>query len=104
VADQLAVFMLAEAGVKGAQAAVSGVLALQPANARFDASDFADEHSLGPQRLYNVLCWIYGSDPRAYSGLVEGGNLPRERATRCPSEWERMSKAWHRLLQPHGSR
>jgi len=103
VADQLAVWTLMETGDKGAQAALSGTLAIQPATAEFENADFADEHSLGPQRLFNVLCWIYGSDPDKYGGIVADGHLPEERAVRCPGEWDRMSKAWQRLLAPHSA-
>jgi hypothetical protein len=88
-------------GDKGAQAAYAGTLAIQPATAEFEQYEFADEHSLGPVRLYNVLCWIYGSDPEKYGSIVADGHLPEERAVRCPAEWDRMSKAWQRLLAPH---
>ncbi len=101
VADQLAVYVLIRGGEKGAQAAVAGVSALQPSTNSFDDTDFADEHSLGPVRLYNVMCWIYGSDPAKYSYLLDGGSLPEERAVRCPGEWDRMAKAWQRLLAPY---
>lgn len=97
--DQLATYILVGSGEKGAQAAFNGVLAVQPGeNAVYDNSDFADEHSLGPQRLFNIACWVYGSDPQKYSRIVTGGMLPRERAARCPGEYQRMSKAWERLL------
>jgi hypothetical protein len=97
--DQLATYILIGSGEKGAQAAFNGVLAVQPGeNAVFDNSDFADEHSLGPQRLFNIACWVYGSDPQKYSRIVSGGMLPRERAVRCPGEYQRMAKAWERLL------
>jgi hypothetical protein len=97
--DQLATYILIGSGEKGAQAAFNGVLAVQPGeNAVFSNSDFADEHSLGPQRLFNIACWVYGSDPQKYSRIVTGGMLPRERAVRCPGEYQRMAKAWERLL------
>ena len=101
VADQLAVVTLMEAGEKGAQAALSGTLAIQPSSNDFEQYEFADEHSLGPVRLFNVLCWIYGSDPAKYDPIVTDGHLPEERAQRCPGEWDRMSKSWQRLLEPH---
>jgi hypothetical protein len=98
--DQLAAMMLINTGDKGAAAALNGVRAIQPGqNAVYDNSDFADEHSLGPQRLFNIACWIYGSDPQKYGALVSGGGLPVARARRCPGEYERLSKAWMRLLQ-----
>jgi hypothetical protein len=97
--DQLATYLLVGSGEKGAQAAFNGVLAVQPGeNAVFDNSDFADEHSLGPVRLYNIACWVYGSDPAKYSRIVSGGMLPQARAQRCPGEYQRMSKSWERLL------
>ncbi len=98
VADQLAVYVLVRGGDKGAQAAVAGVSALQPSSNSFDDTQLADEHSLGPVRLYNVMCWIYGSDPVKYSQLVDEGSLPQDRAVRCAGEWDRMAKAWQRLL------
>ncbi|HWV56874.1 MAG TPA: DUF4344 domain-containing metallopeptidase [Longimicrobiales bacterium] len=102
VVDQLAVFQLVRGGdEKGAQAAVNGVSAIQPATTEFDDLDFADEHSLGPVRLFNVLCWIYGSDPMKFSPIVDNGWLPEDRAVRCPSEWDRMSKAWQTILSQY---
>ncbi|MGE0158853.1 MAG: DUF4344 domain-containing metallopeptidase [Gemmatimonadales bacterium] len=101
VADQLAVWTLMGTGEKGAQAAYAGTLAIQPATSQFEQYEFADEHSLGPVRLFNVLCWIYGSDPEKYGAIVADGHLPEERAVRCPGEWDRMSKAWQRLLAPY---
>ncbi|HEX2091065.1 MAG TPA: DUF4344 domain-containing metallopeptidase, partial [Longimicrobiaceae bacterium] len=103
--DQLAAVILISSGDKGAEAALNGVRAIQPgANAVFDASDFADEHSLGPQRLYNVACWIFGSDPQKYRSIVTSGLLPVARAQRCPGEYERLSKSWMRLLQENTPR
>ena len=101
--DQLATMVLIDGGDKGAMAALNGVMALQPAEDQFDQSDFADEHSLGPVRMFNVICWIFGSNPTKYGGLVEGGHLPQERAVRCPSEYEQLSKSWRRLLQETNS-
>jgi hypothetical protein len=101
VADQLAVVLLVEGGEKGANAALDGAAALQSEDNQFDDTDFADEHSLGPVRLFNVKCWIYGSDPTKYASMVTNGQLPSERAERCSGEFERMSKAWYRLLAPH---
>ncbi|HZG44367.1 MAG TPA: DUF4344 domain-containing metallopeptidase, partial [Longimicrobium sp.] len=99
-ADQLAALVLLQDGDKGANAAVAGALALQTGN-QFDDSDYADEHSLGPQRLYNIVCWIYGSDPQKYQHWVTNGLLPEARAVRCPAEYEQMAKAWTRLLGMH---
>ena len=97
VADQFAALMLIKEGTKGARAAIDGVLALQQGQA-FSSSDFADEHSLGPVRLYNVVCLVYGSDPQKYAGLIGEAGLPEARAVRCPAEYEQVEKSFSRLL------
>jgi hypothetical protein len=66
-----------------------------------DEPDMADEHSLDEQRYYNLVCWIYGSDPDYFEDVVADWQLPEARAERCPSEYERMAKAWDSLLGPH---
>lgn len=66
-----------------------------------DESDYADEHSLDPQRFYNITCWVLGSDPDGFSGLVDSGLMPEARAVRCPQEWAQTSRAWATLLGPY---
>ena len=65
----------------------------------FDMSDFADEHSLSPQRGYAIACNVYGSDPDTYDYFVPDA-VPDERANKCVSEWEKKRKAWATLLEP----
>ena len=62
--------------------------------------NMADEHLLQEQRFYNSLCMIYGSNPTKYDNIVTGGYLPKERAVRCPSEYERTMQSWKDLLKP----
>jgi len=62
---------------------------------------FADAHAFGEQRYFNLQCLLYGSDPARFAGLVEGGDLPAERARECPRETQRVSAAWWRLLRPY---
>jgi hypothetical protein len=57
-------------------------------------------HPSYSQRYYNSLCWIYGSDPDAYKGLVESKRLPAARAESCRLEYLRGSYAWEMLLEP----
>lgn len=59
------------------------------------------EHGLSAQRYYNVLCLIYGSDPRYWRDLVQSRDLPRERAELCPEEFEQKTYAWETLLDPY---
>ena len=60
-------------------------------------SQYADEHGLGPQRGFNLLCWIFGSNPAMYPQLVPEF-LPQERAVRCPGEYEKLNTDWDGLL------
>lgn len=62
--------------------------------------NMADEHLLQEQRFYNSLCMLYGSNPDKYPVIVEKGFLPRARAERCPTEYQRTVDSWQNLLQP----
>ena len=66
-----------------------------------DEPDMADEHALDEQRYYNLVCWIYGSDPEYFSDVADEWELPEARAERCEGEYQRMSQAWNSLLGPH---
>lgn len=60
-----------------------------------------DEHSLSEQRVYNVSCLIYGSDPDGYADFIESGWLPEERADGCESEYVQAANSWETLLAPY---
>ncbi len=65
----------------------------------FGKNDFADEHSLDPQRAYSIACWVYGSNPSKYRGLESV--IPRSRLVRCPAEYKQLRSSWLRFLKPH---
>lgn len=58
---------------------------------------FYDEHAMNPTRFYNLICWVYGSNPDAYWDLATQW-LPESRADRCSDEYRRFVEAWDRLL------
>lgn len=62
--------------------------------------NLADEHLLQEQRFYNSLCMIYGSNTSKYSYILDEQYLPKERAVRCPQEYERTVQSWSNLLAP----
>lgn len=62
---------------------------------------YADMHSLGLQRYFNLQCLLYGSDPERFADMVDRGDLPESRAKTCPAEAQRANDAWVRLLAPH---
>ena len=102
--DQLATIILLEGGEDGQTAALNGADAFWGAEEESDEDEdlsFWDEHSLGEQRWYNIVCWSYGSDPDGLSDLVGDDWLPEARASQCPDEFARMSKAWDTLLSPY---
>ena len=65
------------------------------------ADNMADVHSLDQQRVYNLQCWIYGSNPEANADIVSSGGLPEDRAKGCPEEWKQLAHAWSTLLDDH---
>jgi len=59
---------------------------------------FADEHSLGEQRKFNIVCLALGSNPTGFAPLAEKAQLPPERAARCPAEFRQLQTSVHQLL------
>lgn len=102
VVDQLATWILVAGGDDGALMAIDGAVSFIDEEGDEEPATWG-EHSLDQQRFYNIVCWVYGSDPQKFAELTESkkGPLPDERAEVCPEEWARMSKAWERLLAEH---
>jgi hypothetical protein len=109
VADQAAAYLLLTPGedgqdpesVQSVKDFARAFASLAEVQTEFTAEDMADEHSLNLQRVYNMECWIYGSNPEANGDLVANGQLPEDRAQGCPAEWEQLDQAWSTLLEPH---
>lgn len=93
---------LTELGDEGVRAVLAGAdgFAIESKNSSPGGRIMADEHLLQEQRFYNTLCMIYGSDPAKYEYLVTQNYLPRERAARCPNEYERTVQSWSDLFKP----
>lgn len=110
VADQLAAYILLTPGDNGKVDAEAGqavknfaraFAASAAARSELSAADMADVHSLDEQRVYNLECWIYGSNPTANADMVGSGQLPEDRAGGCEEEWKQLSHAWSTLLDPY---
>lgn len=102
-ADRCAAFIsISELGEEGARAVFAAAEAFQIESKQSPASrrDLADEHLLQEQRFYNSLCMIYGSNTSKYANIVNDGYLPKERAVRCPTEFQRTVDSWKSLLEP----
>lgn len=102
-ADRCSAYVnLEELGDDGVKAVFAAAEAFQIESKQgpADRRDMADEHLLQEQRFYNSLCMIYGSNPSKYSNIFTEGYLPKERAVRCESEYQRTSDSWRNLLAP----
>lgn len=100
--DQLSTWLLIDHG-EGDDAVLHGALGFEVSARQSDEvtdDQFADEHSLDEQRVYNMLCWLYGSDTEKYAAMVDDP-LPAARAQRCESEYRRLDRSWSKLLEPH---
>lgn len=101
-ADRCSSFInLKELGEEGVEAVFAASEAFAIESKRSTGKrNLADEHLLQEQRFYNSLCMIYGSNPTKYSRILTEGFLPKERAVRCPTEYQRTVDSWITLLQP----
>lgn len=106
--DQLSVYILIDtSGAEGEKMALSGAYwwwkrykQAESAGVPMEKLNWADEHSMDGARAYNLLCWVYGSNPNKYQNLINNP-LPEARAVRCPKEYAGLSKAWMTLLKPY---
>ena len=62
------------------------------AQGQYNLDAYADEHSLGEQRYFNLQCLIYGSNPARFVNIVTDGDLPEARAQKCPDEARRAGR------------
>jgi hypothetical protein len=110
VADQLAAYILLAPGPDGKidPASVQAVKdfarefkGYSEQRGEIDERLLSDVHSLDLARMYNLECWVYGSDPVGNADLVRSGSLPQDRADGCETEFNKLSKSWDRLLGPY---
>lgn len=60
-----------------------------------------NEHSLDAQRMYDITCLLYGSNPAAFAFIVGKGGLPNQRAQNCPADYVKKVRAWNALLKAY---
>jgi putative metallopeptidase DUF4344 len=65
------------------------------------AEDYASDHPITKQRVYNFLCFLAGEDEKLAKSLVDEGYLPDVRAPVCPLEWAQLDFGWWTTLEPH---
>jgi hypothetical protein len=59
------------------------------------------EHAPNEQRVYNIVCLVYGSNPQQFSFLLQQTEMPQERGAACASEYDKKVASWEQLLTPH---
>ena len=102
-ADRCSSFInLEELGDDGVRAvlAAADAFRIESKGSPVKTRDLSDEHLLQEQRSFNALCMTYGSDSTKHANIVNDGYLPKARAERCPSEYQRTAKSWSELLAP----
>lgn len=101
--DQLATILLLNQGATGDSLAFGAVgwFATNAQSSQLDDLAFADDHGLDKQRVYNIICWIYGRDPERYPEVIAEGWLPEHRAEKCAGEYQRLRRSWQQLLAPY---
>ena len=98
--DQFSALILLEGGEGGYQALQMAIALYHQSGLDRKEQPFWDVHSLDHQRHYDMLCLMYGKDPKKHADLVPG-LLPKERADGCEDEYRRLDAAWDKLLAPH---
>lgn len=102
--DGFAAYLLADNPRFGPASAIAAAMLFEGFASdprKLTSEHFADEHSLAQQRVYQFVCWVYGSHPKRFRGLVGPDLLPRKRAVRCRSEWRQLRSSWDQILAPH---
>jgi hypothetical protein len=100
-ADQVAAYTLLQLGVDEVRRTITSIAIMYASEAKQappKLNDFADEHGLPAQRLFNLLCISYGKDPKMFGDFVTRGFLPKERAEQCEAEYRQVDFAISRLI------
>ena len=105
-ADQLAAYILLQAGKSAARRLIAGtVYAYKIEEEKTEGcrglEDYAGEHSTPAQRAFNLMCIAYGFDHELFSDIASEGYLPMTRAEYCDEEYEQVQYAFETLIRPH---
>lgn len=62
---------------------------------------YYDEHNLSPQRAYQIVCLMVGSDPVKFKNLADEAKMPQSRQQSCKRDYAKASRSWEMVLAPH---
>jgi hypothetical protein len=61
---------------------------------------YYDEHDLGPQRAYQVVCLMVGADPVRFKHLADDAKMPESRQQSCKRDYQKALQGWNTVLAP----
>ncbi|MDH7793076.1 DUF4344 domain-containing metallopeptidase [Ochrobactrum sp. AN78] len=64
-------------------------------------SPWQDEHTADLKRFRNMLCIMYGGNPKVFSSIADGVQLDERTRFRCSDEFNKQNRAWRKILAPH---
>jgi hypothetical protein len=101
--DQMAAVLLSsdDSGEQAVLVTAISFLVMGTQRTQAELNTFWDTHSFSLQRFVDLTCLVYGKNPGKYTYLVEKQILHRDRAVRCPKEYQQKRDSWARLLAPY---
>jgi hypothetical protein len=100
-ADEIATILLIAAKEPGVKAALAGAFAFEAMSSAGLKSTFWDTHSFNDQRKAEILCLLYGANPKAFAAGMKAAGATAERMRKCPITYRDRHKAWNTHLTPH---
>lgn len=65
-------------------------------------AQFWDAHALTIQRFYQIMCLVYGSNPKLFAELPRQVGMPEKRTAGCAQEFARADASLRWLLDNYG--
>jgi hypothetical protein len=65
---------------------------------------YYDEHDLSPQRAYQIVCLMVGSDPEKFKHLADQAKMPEPRQQTCKRDYTKAAQSWDIVLAPYRRR
>jgi hypothetical protein len=62
---------------------------------------YYDGHNLSPQRAYQIVCLMVGSDPAKFKTLADDAKMPEDRQQSCKRDYAKASRSWDMVLKPY---
>jgi hypothetical protein len=62
---------------------------------------YYDAHDLSPQRAYQIVCLMVGSDPAKFKALADDAKMPESRQESCKRDYAKALRSWEMVLAPH---